>query len=123
MMKEKYGVKELNSFFLRVGLSVVFLYAGIAAFLDPTSWVGFIPPWLRLIISPSFFLPIHATLDIIVGFWLLSGWKQFYAALAASASLLAIVVFNIGALDIIFRDIAILFSAVALMVSHWNEVK
>lgn len=120
---EKYNEKTLTSFFVRVGLSIVFLYAGTAAVLDPLSWMGFIPSWVRAIIPPAIFLPLHAAMDMAIGLWLLSGWKRFYAGLVASLALLSIIVFNLGALDIIFRDIALFFSAVAVMALHWQEVK
>jgi len=122
-MVKRFDEKKLVSFFLRSGLAVVFLYAGLGALLNPTSWVGFIPVWIRSIIPTSIFLPLHAIMDIIIGSWLLSGQKKFYAALFASLALSSIIIFNIGALDIIFRDVALLFSAIALMVLHLKEIK
>lgn len=121
-MVRKFDEKKFVSFFLRLGLAIVFLYAGIGALLNPTSWVGFIPVWLKTIIPASIFLPLHAIMDVIIGLWLLTELKKFYAALSASLSLLAIVIFNLGALDIIFRDVALLFSAIALMILHLKEV-
>ena len=122
MVKKKFDERKLASFFLRISLAVVFLYAGIGSLLNPLSWLGFIPVWLRNIIPPNIFLPIHAVLDIIIGLWLITGRKQFYASLIASLTLFSIVIFNIGVLDVIFRDIAILFSAVALMILHFKEM-
>ena len=122
MTKKRVNEHKFVSFFLRMGLSIVFLYAGIGAFLNPTSWVGFIPIWLRDLISPEIFLPIHAIMDMITGLWLMSGWKKFYAALFTSSELFFIVIFNIGALDIIFRDVALLFSAISLIILHFKEV-
>ena len=123
MAKKKFDEKKLVSFFLRTGLATVFLYAGIAVLLNPLGWAGFIPVWASNIFPENVFLPLHAALDIIIGIWLISGKKLFYASAAASLALFSIVVFNIEALDIIFRDIAILFSALALMLLHLKEVK
>ncbi len=123
MANKKLDEKKLVSFCLRIGLATVFLYAGISALLNPMAWVGFIPMWIRGIIPGNIFLPIHAVLDIIIGLWLVVGKKLFYASAVAGLALLSIVIFNFGALDIIFRDIAILFSAVALMILHLREVK
>ncbi len=103
-----------TSFFLRVGLAIVFFYASISAFLNPLAWVGFIPLFVKAIIPANIFLYIHSTAELILGLWLLSNKKVFYASLISALALLAIVVFNITALDIIFRDIAILFAALAL---------
>ena len=111
----------LVSFCLRSGLATVFFYAAISAFLDPTSWQGFIPQFVQNIIDPKAFLHLHSAGEIILGLWLLSNKKTFYASVLAALSMLAIVVFNIGALDIIFRDVAILLSAVALAVLSYNR--
>lgn len=123
MVKKRFDEKKLASFFLRIGLATVFLYAGIATFLNPTAWIGFIPAWVRSIIPTNIFLLIHAVLDIAIGMWLITGRKPFYASVVAGLALLAIIVFNLGALDIIFRDIAIFFSAVALMILNLKRVK
>ena len=106
----------LISFLLRVVFTTVFLYAAIASFLDPTAWVGFLPQWRRAIIPGSILLPLFSVYDIALSLWILSGKKVFYGALLAAATLLAIMVTNMGALDIIFRDIAIFFAALALAV-------
>ena len=123
MVKKRFDENKLASFFLRIGLATVFLYAGIATILNPTAWVCFIPMWVRNIIPTNIFLLIHAVLDITIGMWLITGRKIFYASVVAGLALLAIIVFNLGALDIIFRDIAILFSVVALMILHFKKVK
>ncbi len=122
MSERKFDERKFVSFSLRVGLAIVFLYAGISALLNPTSWIGFIPSWLRDIVSPKLFLPVHAVADILIGLWLMSGQKKIYASLLAGLSFFLIVIFNVGALDIIFRDVALLFSAIALIILHFNEV-
>lgn len=111
----------LISFFLRAGLAVVFLYAAISALLNPQNWVGFIPQFIGNIIPPLIFLKIHSIAEIILGLWLISNKKVFYAAVLSALSMFAIVVFNTGSLDIVFRDIAILFSAIALAILTYNK--
>ena len=106
--------KKLPSLFLRIGLAAVFIYAAVAAFLDPFSWIGFFPQWLRALAPDQLLLFGHSVSELILGLWLLSGWKTFYASILASLALLSIVVFNFGALDIIFRDIGLFLSAAAL---------
>lgn len=123
MVKTRFNEKKLVSFFLRTGLAIVFLYAGIAALLNPAVWIGFIPIWVRNIIPGNIFLPMHAVLDIIIGMWMIAGKKLLYVSIIASLSLFLIIIFNTTALDIIFRDIALLFSAVALMILHLREGK
>ena len=109
MTKEK-----LASLFLRIGLAFVFFYAAVAALLDPFSWVGFFPGWLRALLPDELLLPAHSAAEIILALWLISGWRAFYSAVLASIAIGGIVIFNIGSVDIIFRDVAILFAAIAL---------
>lgn len=103
-----------GAFFLRAGLATVFLYAAIAATLDPTSWVGFFPEFVKTFISPIVLLYFFSAYQVILSLWLLSGKKTRYAAWLAATTLLTIILPNIWYLDIIFRDVAILFSAIAL---------
>lgn len=118
---DKSNREVLVSFFLRAGLAVVFLYAAISAFLNPLAWAGYIPAFVQNLISPKIFLYIHSIFNILLGLWLLSNRQTFYASIIASLALLAIIVFNYSALDIIFRDIAILFAAAALAILSFNK--
>ncbi len=102
------------SFLLRLGIAVPFLYAAIAAALDPTSWIGFFPSWLQAIIPGGVLLGLWSWYEVALSLWLISGKKTYYAGGLASLTLLAITVFNLGALDIVFRDVGLLLAAVAL---------
>lgn len=115
--------KSLVSFLLRAGLATVFLYAAVASFLDPFSWIGFFPEWLRGVFDANSLLMIFSTFEIGFALWLLSGYKAFYSALVAAGTMLAIISANLGLLDIVFRDVAILFSALALVALEANEAK
>ncbi len=112
---------ELASFFLRVGLATVFFYAAIASFLQPLNWIGFFPAWLKSLIPASILLWGYSLYQLGLGLWLLSGKKAFYAAIFGGVTLVAIIVTNFTLLDIIFRDVAILFAAVALLFMHAKE--
>ncbi|NCN98637.1 hypothetical protein COU62_00290 [Candidatus Pacearchaeota archaeon CG10_big_fil_rev_8_21_14_0_10_35_219] len=112
----------LVSFFLRVGLALVFLYAAISSFLSPSSWIGFIPLFLRNLIDANLLLFAFSFYEIILGLWLLSNKTVFYASLLSALTILGIVISNLGALDIVFRDIAILFSAIALMILSYKRM-
>jgi len=110
--------KKLVSFLLRVGVATVFLYAAVAATLDPSAWIGFFPQFVRNLIPGTALLILFSAYEIALGLWILSGRKTFYAGLFAAATLLAIIVVNITLLDIVFRDIAIFFAALALIAFH-----
>lgn len=125
MVERKRDYKEIRnmlvSFLLRSGLAIVFLYAAISAFLNPLAWVGFIPNFVKNIIPALLFLKIHSAAEIILALWLLSNKKTFYAAVVSALAMLSIVIFNITALEIVFRDIAILFGALALAVLTYSK--
>ncbi len=113
--------ERLVSFLLRIGLAVAFLYAAIASFLDPFSWVGFIPVLVREFIPENFFLVAFSSFEILLAVWLLSGKNVVGAAWAAIATLLLIILGNLVLLDVVFRDLAILAAAGALLAVHWKN--
>ncbi len=108
--------KRVISILLRIGLAFAFLYAAIAAFMTPTSWVGFVPGFIELILPKEIFLSVFSSLEIILGAWILSGYKTYYASIVASLFLAGIIVPNIFSMETIFRDVSILFMAIALAV-------
>jgi uncharacterized membrane protein YphA (DoxX/SURF4 family) len=111
MTKEK-----IASLLLRIGLAIVFLYAAVASFLEPGTWIAFLPSFLTNIIPAGPLLTIFSIYEIIVAVWLMSGRKIFYAAAIASLTIVGIISSNLSFLDIVFRDFAILFAALALAV-------
>ena len=113
--------EALVSFLLRAGLCVVFLYAGIAALVNPENWIGFVPQWVNIFISRDIFLIMHGITDIVIGLWLISDFKPFWAGLIASLSLSSIIFVNFTQLEIIFRDVAILSAALALMALSYKR--
>lgn len=124
MVKKDQNTKEvLVSFFLRSGLAIVFFYAAISAFLNPLAWIGFIPIFVQSLIPPNIFLNIHSIGNIIIGLWLLSNKRIFYASILSSLAMLSIIIFNLNALDIVFRDITILFAAISLAILSYNKDK
>ena len=108
----KYNKETLASFFLRLGLMVVFFYAGISSLLMPENWIGFLPGFLRV----SLMLTLFSIYELVLGLWLLSNKKTFYAALISALTMFSIVVFNMTLLDLVFRDVAIFFMALALAI-------
>ena len=109
------------SLLLRIGLFVVFVYAGISALMNPSNWIWFVPQWIDIFISRDIFLMIHGITDLIIGLWVVSNFKPFYSGLIASLSLIGIILGNVTQLDIIFRDIGILFASLAFMVFNYRK--
>ena len=99
---------------LRLGLAFGFFYAAVFSFLNPNDWIGFFPLFIRDILPAQFLLTTFSFYELILGFWLVSGKWQFYAGLISAATLLGIIVFNLGVFDIVFRDVGLFFTALAL---------
>jgi uncharacterized membrane protein YphA (DoxX/SURF4 family) len=106
------------SLLLRISIAFSFIYVGISSFLNPTSWIGYIPGFIDNIFPRAIFLNIHAVIDILLGLWLLSNKKTFYSASLAAVILFGITIFNLSSMEIVFRDISILLAAIALAILH-----
>ncbi len=113
----------LASLLLRLGLVAVFGYAAVAATLRPNDWVGFMPQFLTRLIPALTLLKIFSAYEIVLAVWLLTGWEVFYAAVLSALTVAGIMVANPGALDITFRDIAILLGALALAVLNDKAIE
>jgi uncharacterized membrane protein YphA (DoxX/SURF4 family) len=106
----------LTSLLLRVGLALVFLYAGVSALRTPSAWIGFVPSFVARFSSLKFALDTISVAQIGLAIWLLTGKFLKYAGVVAIGLLLGIIVFNPGALLVTFRDIAALSAAMALVI-------
>lgn len=104
------------SLFLRIGLAIVFLYAAISSFISPNDWVGYLPGFVRNILPATAVLGIFSVIELSLAAWLLSGVYVRFAALLCVIMLLGIVVSNFSLLPISFRDIGLIFAALALAV-------
>lgn len=108
---------------LRAGLACVYLYAGVSSILSPYDWVAFVPPTLNAIIPQMQLLLFLSVAQILLGVWLLTGLKTFYASLISGLFILGVIIFNLNALDITFRDFTILFTSIALIVATYQRRK
>lgn len=106
---------------LRVSIASVFLYAAIAATLQPQNWIWYIPQFIQHIAPPDLLLHGFSSYQLVLSLWLLSGKKIFYAAILSSITLLAIIIANSNALDVLFRDFAIFFTSLALAVGSYKK--
>jgi len=109
--------EETAKFLLRIGIAFAFIYPAVAAFLDPTSWVGFMPDFILDVFGDNENIPlsIFGITEIFIAIWILTAKKVFVPCIIASVYLLAIVLFNLALLDIVFRDISILTMTMSLL--------
>ncbi len=119
--QDKNNKEVLVSIFLRIGLAVVFLYAAVSSMLEPQNWIGFIPDFIKSIIPADIFLVLFSVYEFLLSLWLLSGRKGFYSAILSALTLAAIIFFNFTVLEIVFRDIAIFFAAIALAILSYKN--
>lgn len=104
--------------YLRIGLAISFFYPALAAPLDPASWIGFIPPFAQdiiLLVMPlTAFLILFSAAEIILGLWLLSGRFLRLAGALSAFFMFGITASNLGAFDIVFRDVSLGFMGIAI---------
>jgi uncharacterized membrane protein YphA (DoxX/SURF4 family) len=106
---------DLDVLILRVGLGLIFLYAGTASLQDPTSWIGFVPSFVSLVMPREVFLMLHAIFELALGIGLVAGlWTSVLSALAFFALLSILTLFGID--DVTFRDFGLAAMALALFV-------
>jgi len=99
---------------LRVGIAFAFLYPAIYAFQDSSDWIGYIPAWIEGMVPAEIFLPFFSSFEVALAIAILFMKRPFYPAIIAAVTLFAIVIFNDGAMDILFRDIPIALMAIVL---------
>ena len=106
--------EQFAALLLKIGLASTFIYASVSSFVNPSSWIGYLPQFLTNIIPATILLAFFSAYEILLSIWILSGVKSFYSALLAAATLAAIILLNLGAIEIIFRDFGLFLAALAL---------
>ena len=96
--------------FLRGGLAFVFLYAAIGSLLFPVNWIGYLPGFIQY----DGILILFSVYEILLGIWLLVGYKVYIPGIISSITLIGILITNFGVFDIVFRNVAALGGAIAL---------
>jgi len=103
---------------LRIGLAGTLVYAALASFITPTSWIGFFPAFLvdlsSSFMSQEVLLGIFSVTELLLAAWLLSGFKPFLAGLCVAGLFGGIFFANLGAMDLVFRDFGLFFASLAL---------
>lgn len=113
--------KEKTAWLLvRLGVAFAFIYAALAGFVTPDDWIGFFPSFAEKIAPAETLLLIWGIVEIIIALWILSGKHIFIPSLIAALSLAGLIATNLGAIDILFRDVTILLSACALAVQSFR---
>jgi uncharacterized membrane protein YphA (DoxX/SURF4 family) len=103
-------------FLLRFGVAFTFLFASISAFIDPVPWLGYFPEFMRAWGIDDILLWTWGGGELIIGLWLLSGYKIFLPSIASAGLMLGIFITDFDTLHIIFRNVCILCTSIALAI-------
>lgn len=109
---------------LALGLAFVFLYAAMSAMVDPATYRSYLPeflnegpPWI-----PDFLLRLFGLFEVAVALGVLVPRYRLSASLVSAMTLVGIVVLNLDAFEILFRNVAIALAALALAgLTHQGE--
>jgi len=109
---------------LRTGVAFSFIYPPVSAFFNPYAWVGYFPGSVLDIAGSNDILLLHAfgILELVIGFWILSGIRIFIPSVMAAVLLAGIILVNLNQMDVLFRDVPILLMAVVLALVSYDEV-
>lgn len=99
---------------LRIGVGFAFLYPPISAIFAPDSWIGYFPSFLLGIAPDLVLLHSFGLLEVAIALWILSGRRIFIPSTLASILLVSIVAFNLQNFEVVFRDLSIACTALAL---------
>lgn len=106
---------NLASLMLRIGLAGVFIYAALSAFKTPEAWLSYIPPFTAKFMSLKTALDIMSVFQLVLAVVLLSGKYLKYTAAISAILLAGILALSLNELLITFRDIGLVFMAIALI--------
>lgn len=103
---------------LRLGLGITFVLTGFLILKDNDKWTHMLPGWFsKYIGSARSFMVGTAWFDLILGAWIVSGYLTGIAASLAALHLLGVLlVSGKDEFHEVYRDIGLLFMAVALAV-------
>lgn len=103
---------------LRIGVAFAFLFPAINALFDPYSWLGYFPKFMHGVVPDLVLLHTFGAVEVIIALWILSGKRIFWPSSVATLMLLAIVLFDSGSFQILFRDLSIAAMTLALAIKN-----
>jgi hypothetical protein len=105
---------KLARVLLQLGLAAVLAYAAFSSLTKPDDWTAYLPSFLVGPLSPLTLVRIFAIYEIVLVVWLFSGKYLQLAGLLCALTFGGIVVMNLSQLIVTFRDVGLMFMALAL---------
>jgi len=115
MYKINFDNPNYARWLLQIGLAATLAYAGIGSLLQPAFWIGYLPTFLGNIIAPNVLIALLGIYELLLAVWLLSGHWLKWAGLLCALTFSGIILVNLQSFIITFRDIGLLFAALALI--------
>lgn len=114
--EEKVLAKKISnaSFLIRIGLIFVFGWAAIFMSISPDKYLHYMPTWVEFLMPRALALHIFSAYEVLLCIWLASGIKTRYSGLLAALTIAALTGFNFSEFSVLFRNVSIFFSALAL---------
>ncbi len=106
---------KLAVWFLRVGLAFVFAYASYEICINPANFLKYTPQFILQVVPENLFLYTFGVAELALAVWLLTGWKAEYASIISVSLMVGIIAFNPEYFQILFRNVAIGFGGLALL--------
>ncbi len=93
--------------FIRIALSLVFLWFGLNQLFNSNAWISWLPPWMHMMhYQPATFIQLNGLMETALGALLLLGMFTRVAALVLGIHLLGIA-FTVGYNDVGIRDMGL----------------
>jgi hypothetical protein len=103
------------SLLIRSGLAIVFLYAATSSLVTPQDWVIYLPHFATNLVDTTTLVRLFAVYELVLAGLLISGKYVRWVGMTAALTFLAIILSNFSLFTITFRDVALFFSALALV--------
>lgn len=120
MRRRQALAAELPSWLLRAGLAFVFSYAAVSSFLRPTTFAKYFPSFVPHAWALDL-LPAFAAFELLLAVGFMTDRYSYVASLLAAATLVTIIVANPNAFEVLFRNVAIACTALALALQSRQE--
>lgn len=115
---------KITGFLARFGLAFCFVSFGVWEIVKPQYWVSYVPALAARLGDPLLLVRFHGGVLLIIALMVAFGLFRRFASLIAVLLMLEIVAslaISSGFTEIVVRDIAILFLALAIMADAWRR--
>jgi uncharacterized membrane protein YphA (DoxX/SURF4 family) len=107
---------RLSSLLIRLGLAFVFLYAAVFMTFAPEKYIVYFPDFMRELVPGYTLLHVFAAFEVILSVFLIIGKFTFVTAIISFLTMLALTVVNLDMFSVLFRNVSIILSALALAI-------